>query len=84
MSLSWENLSNHSVRCGEWTQEKTGFFEEEGVGGRKVIRNPPDLLLIDPTRGKDEHYEFSRVPSRVWQILSIQVLAISIIHCMTV
>lgn len=32
VSLSWENVSNHLVQCGEWAQEKLAFW---GKVGRK-------------------------------------------------
>lgn len=34
---------------------KTGFFFEGRVGRKEVIRNPPDLMALDPTGGNDAH-----------------------------
>lgn len=54
MSLSQENVSNHSVGCGKWVQEKLAFGGKKWVGRRKVFRNPPDLMVLDPTGENDE------------------------------
>lgn len=41
VSLSQQNVSNHSVGCGEWVQEKLAFFAGGGgvwggeVGGKE-------------------------------------------------